>query len=132
MQKSRASPLRSASAPPEGKRHYHEPNAEDIAAADLAATYTVVWQLYDDQWDCWYDYTDRESELLESSWQEEGGNGKVPISANGEEFTVNVIQLQQKNERTGKPRNIRRVLVAHDGSLLPADAAAATYQQAHS
>ena len=113
MQMSRGSPRRSASAPPEGKRHYHEPNAEDIAAADLAATYTVVWQLYDDQWDCWFDYTDRQLELLESSWQG-GGNEEVPISVNGEvKFTVDVLKLSQKNIKTQKPRMIRRVLVAH-------------------
>ena len=103
-----------------------------LAASAELATYKVVWQVHFQEWGCWYDYTNCQSKLLESSWQEEGGNGEVPISANGEEFTVNVIQLQQKNNRTKKPRTIRRVLVAHDGSLLPADAAAATYQQAHS
>ena len=113
MQMSRGSPRRSASAPPEGKRHYHEPNAEDIAAADLAATYKVVWQLYDKEWGCWYDYTDRQSELLESSWQG-GGNEEVLISVNDKvRWTVNVLRLTQKNIKTQRPRRIRRVLVTH-------------------
>ena len=102
-----------------------------LAASAELATYKVVWQVHFQEWDCWFDYTDCQSKLLESSWKE-GGNGEVSISANGEEFTVSVIKLRQENKWTKKKRMIRRVLVAHDGSLLPADAAAATYQQVHS
>ena len=117
MVRSRRCRPRGGSAPPAPARLSREPYIEDIAAQQLAATFSVVWQCeVDFRWQCWADYCGEHARILEAAWDFMATQVELsPSASRGEDtlWLVNLSSMLQQNLHTGTLRRVRRNLVTH-------------------
>ena len=86
---------------------------EDAALQQLAATFSVRWQCYLDEWRMWLDYGRVEGAKIEAAWLAEQSSVSVGTGDHEEQWEINFIAMVQKNVRTERFRPVRRVLVTH-------------------
>lgn len=77
----------------------------------------VVWQVEQHmQWQCWMDFAAPHQQLLERAWDADASIvvlAPSPAEGRRDAWSVSFATMQQRNERTGTLRRVRRMLVSH-------------------
>ena len=112
----RHNPARGArSAPATGmaKRISAVDQSDDAALQQLAAAFDPIWQCYQADYKCWFDYKPDINGRIEVAWMAQEAWVPAGDPDDPQKYRIDFVRMMQVNMDTETARPVRRVLVTH-------------------